>query len=382
LSSTRLARTIGFGAVVAVAATVAGAAPGLASSQRVGDLVLTTGISGHDVRVLQELLTQAGFPTPIVGVFTPITERSVRRFERKQHLKVDGVAAAALARDLRLAIAARSTAVKSAQRASTSAVGPSGGAALGTRPKLAKPAGSRGAKTKATASTGDSLHLGDRVVKEGMRGHDVRVLQGYLTLAGLPTTVDGQFGPATKQNVIAFQQRHNFAPNGIVTHAVELALRAVVAAQQRSGPVGKARINSNGTVSAPAGAPAAVKAVIAAANQIIDKPYIYGGGHGGWQDSGYDCSGAVSYALHGARLIGSPEDSGELESYGSPGPGRWITIYANSGHTWVVVAGLAFDTADFGGPDIPSGSGPRWRANPTGNLADGGYYVVRHPSRL
>ena len=122
--------------------------------------------------------------------------------------------------------------------------------------------------------------------------------------------------------------------------------------------------------------------MIAAANQIIDKPYIYAGGHGKWNDTGYDCSGAVSYALHGAGLLSSPEDSTGLESYGSPGPGKWITIYADSGHTWVVVAGIAFDTADYGGPNIPSGTGPRWRTNPTGNLADGGNYVVRHPAGL
>jgi hypothetical protein len=126
-----------------------------------------------------------------------------------------------------------------------------------------------------------------------------------------------------------------------------------------------------------------VQEVIAAANQIIDKPYIYGGGHASFNDVGYDCSGSVSYALHGGGLLSSPEDSSELESYGSPGAGKWITVYANAGHTWVVVAGIAFDTADFGGPNIPSGTGPRWRSDPIGNLSDGtGGYVVRHPAGL
>ncbi|HEY2438718.1 MAG TPA: hypothetical protein VGI07_00735, partial [Solirubrobacteraceae bacterium] len=101
-----------------------------------------------------------------------------------------------------------------------------------------------------------------------------------------------------------------------------------------------------------------------------------------FNDSAYDCSGAVSYALHGGGLLASPEASPALESYGSAGPGRWITVYADPGHTWVVVAGIAFDTANWGGPNIPSGSGPRWRRNPTGNLRDGGDYVVRHPSGL
>ena len=83
--------------------------------------------------------------------------------------------------------------------------------------------------------------------------------------------------------------------------------------------------------------------------------------------------------LHGAGLLNSAMDSTGLESYGSPGPGRYITIYANAGHAFLVVAGRAFDTANFGGPNIPAGDGPRWRSDPTGNLQDGGYYVVRHP---
>jgi peptidoglycan hydrolase-like protein with peptidoglycan-binding domain len=215
-----------------------------------------------------------------------------------------------------------------------------------------------------------------------MTGHDVRVLQDYLTIAGFPATIDGDYGSQTQQAVIAFKRAHGLRPNAIVTIKAEKLLRATVAAILSTPPVGKARINADGTATAPAGAPAIVQTVIASANKIISKPYIYGGGHGTWNDAGYDCSGAVSYALHGAGLLSAPEDSTELESYGSPGRGRWITIYANSGHTWIVVAGIAFDTADYGGPNIPAGSGPRWRSNPTGNLGDGGSYVVRHPSSL
>jgi peptidoglycan hydrolase-like protein with peptidoglycan-binding domain len=215
-----------------------------------------------------------------------------------------------------------------------------------------------------------------------MHGHDVRVLQAYLTVAGFGATVDGAFGSGTKRSVIGFQRARSMNANGIVTLDVSQALRRAVAAVQASPPTGKTRINSDGTATAPSGAPAAVVQVVSAANQIIDKPYRVGGGHGTWNDSAYDCSGAVSYALHGGGLLNSPEDSTGLESYGSSGPGRWITIYANAGHTWVVVAGRAFDTADYGGPNTPAGSGPRWRSNPTGNLADGGNYVVRHPSGL
>jgi hypothetical protein len=90
----------------------------------------------------------------------------------------------------------------------------------------------------------------------------------------------------------------------------------------------------------------------------------------------------VGYVLHAAGMLSSPEPSGSMESWGSSGAGRWVSVYADSGHVFMVIAGRAFDTADFGGPNIPSGSGPRWRSNPTGNLADGGGYVVRHPSGL
>jgi hypothetical protein len=87
--------------------------------------------------------------------------------------------------------------------------------------------------------------------------------------------------------------------------------------------------------------------------------------------------------LYGAGLIGpNAMDSAELENYGEPGPGRWITIYANSTHAWIVIAGIALDTSDYGGPPIPAGSGPRWRAEPLANLADGSAYVARHPPNL
>jgi peptidoglycan hydrolase-like protein with peptidoglycan-binding domain len=274
----------------------------------------------------------------------------------------------------------------------------SGGAKIAPAPSKSKQ-GKPKAKSSNTAKTttktakatspvgitpnGGSQHLGQRVLKPGMKGHDVRVLQGYLSIAGFSTNIDGSFGSATKRSVMAFESSKGLTPDGIVSFALAAELRAAVAAADTAvGPVGKARINSDGTATAPAGAPAVVQAVIAAANQIHTKPYIYAGGHGKWNDAGYDCSGAVSYALHGAGLLSAPEDSTGLESYGSPGPGQWITIYADAQHTFVVVAGIAFDTADYGGPNIPGGTGPRWRSNPTGNLADGGDYVVRHPAAL
>ncbi len=353
-------------------------------------------MSGQDVRDLQGLLTRAGFPTSVAGVFGPSTERTVKAFERTYHLKRNGIVDATFVRELQRVAAAHSTTAaadssKSGAKGTPTSTGGTGipGASSSTTTSTHKTASHKASKTvKRTPKnttikpTGGSQHLGQRVLREGMSGHDVRVLQGFLTLAGFFTGVDGQFGPMTKQNVIAFQRAHSMTPNGVVSFAVAQALRRAVSAQYVGGPVTKAHINADGTATAPSNAPAVVKAVIASANKIIDKPYIYGGGHGQWNDSGYDCSGAVSYALHGANLLSAPEDSTELESYGSPGPGHWITIYADSGHTWIVVAGIAFDTADFGGPNIPSGDGPRWRSDPTGNLADGGNYVVRHPSGL
>ena len=105
----------------------------------------------------------------------------------------------------------------------------------------------------------------------------------------------------------------------------------------------------------------------------------------GWSWPAYDCSASVSYVLYHAGLHGP--DSRQtwpvaLEDWGQPGPGRWITVYANSTHAFIVIAGLAFDTADYGGPNIPAGTGPRWRSNPLGNLADGLQYVARHPPGL
>ncbi|HEX4670081.1 MAG TPA: hypothetical protein VH275_08940 [Solirubrobacterales bacterium] len=121
--------------------------------------------------------------------------------------------------------------------------------------------------------------------------------------------------------------------------------------------------------SAPASAPSAIQAAISAANAIATTPYIWGGGHGSFESSGYDCSGAVSYALHGGGLLESPLDSTGLETWGEPGPGKWITVYANAEHAWMMIAGLAFDTV--GGP------GPRWHSSPV-DSPEG--FIARHPS--
>ncbi|HEX2393622.1 MAG TPA: hypothetical protein VHI77_11995 [Solirubrobacterales bacterium] len=134
-------------------------------------------------------------------------------------------------------------------------------------------------------------------------------------------------------------------------------------------PGESAQVISESEASAPAAAPQAVKDAIAAANSIATTPYIWGGGHGSFESSGYDCSGAVSFALHGGGFLESPLDSTGLETWGEPGPGHWITVYANAEHAWMVIAGIAFDTV--GGP------GPRWH-DPWVDSPEG--FVVRHPA--
>jgi peptidoglycan hydrolase-like protein with peptidoglycan-binding domain len=353
-----LART----APVVAAAVGLFAVPTLAATPALGSRTLHEGMRGADVRALQHDLSNAGFKVAPSGIFGPVTLREVRGFQRQFALKVDGIVDTAFLREMQMVLF------------------PGPGSAT-------------------------SGILGQRTLRQGMRGSDVRTLQHDLSTTGYPTPADGTFGPATKTSVEYFQQDNGIRANGVVTYGESLVLRQLVAVVRvggrnsglgngsvakpppppptpPGGATGTATITANGTAAAPVNAPPQVQEVIAAANRIIDTPYVWGGGHGSWQSDGYDCSGAVSYALHGGGLLSSPEDSTSLESYGDPGPGRWITIYADASHAFMVVAGRAFDTADYGGPNIPGGSDPRWRSNPTGNLADGGDFIVRHPAGL
>ncbi|HET7574227.1 MAG TPA: hypothetical protein VFJ99_03840 [Solirubrobacterales bacterium] len=158
-------------------------------------------------------------------------------------------------------------------------------------------------------------------------------------------------------------------PGGVATTSPQAEAEAKAA--EVTGPAGRA-ILVRGRAIAPADAPPAVRQVIAAANRIRTKPYVWGGGHGRWWDSGYDCSGAVSFALHGGELLSSPLPSGPMETWGKPGRGRWITVYANGGHAYAVIAGLRWDTAGN-----TSGTGPRWHKSL--GAAASGPFVARHP---
>jgi hypothetical protein len=226
-----------------------------------------------------------------------------------------------------------------------------------------------------------SADFGDRPLRQGSRGHDVRVLQDFLTRVGLTTVVDGQFGPRTARRVRSWERRSDSRVDGRVSRGDARRLRSQVeqgvrvyesAPEPAAAPAGEtATLGSDGLAVAPASAPQEVKEAIAAANRIVGKPYKYGGGHGRWNDSGYDCSGAMSYALHGAGLLDRPLTSGDFMSWGSRGKGSWITVYAHGGHGFLVIAGLRFDTGYNN-----AGKGPRWseQMRPT----DG--YTVRHPS--
>src|SRR5215212_2932808 len=221
--------------------------------------------------------------------------------------------------------------------------------------------------------------LGDRApLRTGMRGQDLRVLQDYLTKAGYDTDVDGQFGRGTRTSVKDFEEAASLEEDGVMSAADIAALRSAV---EKGGiglrsasvaPTAEATIGPDGKALAPAGAPPQVLQMIAAANEIEGKPYKYGGGHGKWDDTGYDCSGSVSYALHGAGLLDEALPSGNFESWGDAGPGQWVTIYANGGHMYMVVAGLRFDTSGRSNHDT------RWQTeqrSPAG-------YTVRHPAGL
>jgi cell wall-associated NlpC family hydrolase len=138
----------------------------------------------------------------------------------------------------------------------------------------------------------------------------------------------------------------------------------------QTGP--RARVLGDGTAVAPENAPEVVKRVIMAANEIAKFPYKWGGGHGAWRDNGYDCSGSVSFALAGAGLLDRPLTSGGFLNYGAPGRGRWITIYTHSGHMFMVVGGLRFDTSGQGR------AGTRWQSDVRSTAG----FTVRHPPGL
>jgi peptidoglycan hydrolase-like protein with peptidoglycan-binding domain len=232
--------------------------------------------------------------------------------------------------------------------------------------------------------------------------------------------VDGSYGAVTEQAVSQFQSTHGLQANGVVgdatrralglgpgptlhpeaaaTEAPAPAVAAPTATQERTAspnnavhdtggvPMGPAQTHPvapthvttpttetvpSSTQSGPTGSvQSGIQRMVAAGNRIATRPYVYGGGHGSFNSRGYDCSGSVSYVLHAAGLLRSPEDSTELESYGRAGPGRYVTIYANSGHAFMTIQGRRFDTVAQGQ------TGSRWSKH----MVSTGGFVARHPT--
>ena len=233
--------------------------------------------------------------------------------------------------------------------------------------------------------TADALAAGyaTRTLRSGTSGSDVKALQRYLDRAGYETAVDGQFGPGTTSSVKGFESAEGRRANGAASRYEQRLVRTRASTSQEQpveeapvtvedAPAEEAHLDEEGMAVAPASAPEEVQAIIAAGNAIATKPYKYGGGHGRWRDSGYDCSGSVSYVLHAADLLDSPLASGGLMTWGRRGRGDWVTVRSNPGHAYLIVAGLRFDTS------ARKRTGNRWSEQ----MRSARGYVARHPAGL
>jgi peptidoglycan hydrolase-like protein with peptidoglycan-binding domain len=355
-----IASCLALGGVAAVAPTALAQEPAqeqAASTVRVPERTLRSGDSGGQVKVLQRALTAAGFRVKADGQFGAGTKRAVRAFQATVGLNQSGVAGRRTRAKLQEALA-------------------------GT---VARTANSGGFNR----STPDhKRRLGDRVpVRQGMSGRDVKMLQDFLRRAGFRVSVDGEFGRGTTRAVRAFERQQRRTVDGLVDAGDIAALRGRVGADliaapetdtppptPQLAPGDRAQIGSDGLAIAPANAPEQVKRIIAAGNQIAKHPYLYGGGHKGWQmDRGFDCSGSVSWALRGVpQLIASPLPSYGFYTWGEAGPGKWVTIYTKDSHMYMVVAGIRFDTSGR------SRAGTRWQADDRSPAG----FQVRHPAGL
>jgi peptidoglycan hydrolase-like protein with peptidoglycan-binding domain len=319
-------------------------------ARHLGDRLVRVGASGPDVRELQTALNDAGLVVKVDGTFGPMTTSAVKAFQRAALLPQTGIVGRITARRLEGTIHAGA--------ADVGGFNPDG--------------------------SGPARSLGDRIpLDPGMSGHDVKVLQDLLGRAGFKARVDGQYGRATTRAVRAFEKAQQLPADATFDAADINSLRAILGAQPNAddpqsatpaplAPGDQAQLGPDGLAIAPANAPDAVKQIIAAGNVIAKKPYRYGGGHGSWNDSAYDCSGSVSYALHGAGLLAHPLASYDYYGWGDAGPGQWVTLYTNDGHIYMLVAGLRFDTSGA------TQDGSRWHTTmrPTSG------YKVRHPTGL
>ncbi len=264
------------------------------------------------------------------GVFGPQTTRALRRWQRRHGLTADGVAGPMTRRAM----------------------------GLGSGPVLKRKKVRPHQRSRARRGRGGRSHRGG----SSRRGGGVRTLQRRLDLPA-----DGAFGPQTERAVRGFQRKRGLTADGVVGPATRRALGMSPGRTLKRRGGG----NRGGSRTRP-GSYRVVQRVVAAANRIATTPYRYGGGHGSFDDWAYDCSGSVSYALHGGGLLDSPLASGDFASYGAPGRGKHITIYANTGHMFMVVNGRRFDTS------ARSITGSRW----TDEMRSTAGYVVRHPPGL
>ncbi len=346
-------------AASATAATTQPVATAPTALPKIQTKTLRAGATGSNVTALQQLLGRVGIPVPVTGTYAAETTKAVQKFQFAAQIAVSGVASSGTIKTL--LISARGP----------RSVDSSGGANVGSDPSVTK-------------------KLGKRLpVVVGMSGRDVRELQTYLRRAGdkrapVPT---GEFGPMTVAAFKRFEAKQKRPVDGVADAGDVYALRIEVGQDASPGGAGdpaagdvptslvpgdKARVTKSGLAIAPENAPIAVQKIIAAGNKIAYKPYLWGGGHGKWEDSGYDCSGSVSYALRGANLLKSPEASYGFFGYGQAGKGEWVTLYTNSGHIYMVVAGIRFDTSGRGN------NGSRWQSE----MRSSSGFKIRHPSGL